>query len=855
MSKDTPMIIQYKKIKEKHTDAILFYRLGDFYEMFFEDAVLSSKILNITLTSRGREKGKKIPMCGVPYHSASSYIHKLLDSGHKVAICEQMEDPKNAKGPVKREVIRIITPGTVIDDSLLDNKSSNYLMSICQEGNQFGIASIDISTGEFNICTITEKNNLKNEITRINPSECLIHKKINSDLIDWVKKNNIVVNILDKEYFDKNNKDLLCKQFNVFSLNAYGVSNDNLALISAAAIINYLKNTLKRDLKHIKDIFIYDPQGFMILDTATKYNLELISNSKKKCLLGVLDYTVTSMGARMLKSWLLRPLKDEINIKKRLESVKELLENYRKRENIRNIIKSCYDFERIISKISYGNANARDLIALKKSLNVLPEVLNEIKVLKSELINEIYNKMDVLQDITILLEESIIEEPSVSLKDGNIIKEGFDENVDKLREAKNNGKTWIIDLENREKNNTGIKSLKVGFNKVFGYYIEITKANLHLVPDEYIRKQTLSNSERFITNELKGYEDTILGAEDKLTNLEYELFVKIRNKVSLKTNNIQKNAKATAALDTLLSLAEAANINNYVEPNIHSKKSINISQGRHAVVENNIDEEFIPNDILLDDHDNRTIIITGPNMAGKSTYLRQIALIVIMSHIGSFVPAEMAEIGVVDRVFTRIGASDNLSEGESTFMVEMNDVANIVNNATEKSLVILDEVGRGTSTYDGLSLAWAITEYIHNKISCRCLFATHYHELIELEKDFKGIKNYNIAVKEKGDNIIFLRQILPGGTDKSYGIHVAKLAGLPEQIINSANKMMNNMDQGSKKIITTNDMLKDIDYDFIKNNKDSKIIEELKRLDLLNTSPIEAINILYNFQKEIKEEV
>lgn len=853
MSQFTPMIRQYKEIKDKYKDSILFFRLGDFYEMFFDDAVTASKILNIVLTSREAGKNERIPMCGVPYHSASIYIKKLITEGFRVAICEQVEDASVSKSLVKREVVKVITPGTVLDEDMLESKNNNYLFSLYQKGEIFGLAFVEISTGEFNISQVEGLQNIKNEIARINPSECLFNENLDNSIKDNLKMNSKLLHELNEESFE-NGEEFLFEFLEHNNLESYSLSNNYYYAAKAAGlIIDYINKTLMPGYNNISQINIYNPSNYMVLDTTTINNLELLGNNKKNdySLLKTIDYTSTAMGGRLLKNVITQPLIEEEKIIERLNSVEELLKNNSERYELKKVLKKLFDLKRLISKVGHGSSNAKDLLALKRSLAILPKIKEILANFNSKYIINIHEEIETLPEITDLLERSINDDPPSSLREGNLIKEGFDKQVDQLREVKSKGKNWMTSFEKKEKERTNIKSLKVGYNKVFGYYIEVTKANLHLIPEDYIRKQTLVNAERFITPQLKEYESEITNAEEKLKEIEYNIFLKIKNEVCKVIESIQKTANNIAFLDVLLSFAEASHLNNFNRPSILKDNKIEIIQGRHPVVEFYSKELFVPNDAFFDDNTHRTLIITGPNMAGKSTYLRQIAIISIMSQVGLFVPAEKANIGIVDRIFTRVGASDNLAEGESTFMVEMNEVANIVNNATSKSLVILDEVGRGTSTYDGLSLAWAITEYIHTRIGCKSIVATHYHELTELESFFNGIVNYNVAVKEKGDKVIFLRQIVSGKSDKSYGIYVAKLAGLPQEILSRANKLLNELDSNSN-IISNSDNSEFNGLNIDENEVNT--LEKIKEIDLLNTSPMQALNFLYSLQKELKKE-
>ncbi|MCX7903980.1 MAG: DNA mismatch repair protein MutS [Caloramator sp.] len=853
----TPMMQQYLEIKEQHKDCILFFRLGDFYEMFFEDAEIASRELEIALTGRDCGLDKRAPMCGVPYHSADSYIAKLIEKGYKVAICEQVEDPKQAKGIVKREITRIITPGTIIEGSMLNEKANNYITCIYNSSSNLGLAICDVSTGDFFVTSFKdEKNKLIDELSKYSPSEMLIiDENVNYSIKEQLEIIKGRYNCLISQIEKYDNLNILEKY-----------RNENLndeEKISAATLLKYLTDTQKSSLGHITNIKKYNISDFMILDSFTRKNLELTetlrTRSKKGTLIDVLDKTLTAMGGRLLRKWIEEPLMNIKEINKRLEAVEEFIDNIYISSDLREFLRNIYDIERILSKISCESANARDLNALKQSISMLPDIKSALKECKSELLKEIERDFDTLEDIYKLINMAIDENPPVSVKEGGIIKSGYNQEVDKLRDAMLNGKNWIAELEQREREETGIKSLKVGYNKVFGYYIEITKANLNLIPkDRYIRKQTLANAERFITPELKEIEESILGAETKIVELEYELFVDIRNKVYSQVDRIKKIAQYLAIIDVLLSFARVSFENNYVKPEITNDGVIEITDGRHPVVEKVISSPFVPNDTILDNKENMIIIITGPNMAGKSTYLRQVALITLLSQVGCFVPAKRAKISIVDRIFTRIGASDDLSLGQSTFMVEMTEVSNILKNATKNSLIILDEVGRGTSTYDGLSIAWSVIEYINKSIGAKTLFATHYHELTELEGKIKGVKNYCISVKEHGDDIIFLRKIVRGGADQSYGIQVAKLAGLPEEVIKKAKEILSKLEENDINKNKKDDVIKEVattsSFEInLFNYKENEIIEELKNIDILNITPIEALNRLYSLINKAKK--
>ena len=809
--KCSPMMQKYLETKEKYPDTILFYRLGDFYEMFFDDAILVSRELEITLTGKDCGLEKRAPMAGVPFHAAENYIAKLVAKGYKVAICEQLEDPKTTKGMVKRGVIKVVTPGTVVESNMLEERKNNYIMSIYKVGIYFGIAISDISTGEFYASKIRETNNfalLLDEISRFTPSEIIVNEMMNESKaeIASIKTRfpDTYINKCEESYFSENIQSVKDK-FTLKDINSNEIENlqDNILEICAInALVSYIENTQMTDLSHINTITIYHVLKYMALDINARRNLEITEKlrdkSKKGTLLWVLDKTSTSMGGRLLRRWLNDPLIDENEINKRLNSVEELKNNVMLRGDIIENLKKIYDIERLAGKMAYGNATPRDMITLKNSLLKLPETKNILQNVKTNYLKEIYENIDELQDIYELIDKSITDDPPMNTKDGGYIKIGFDEEIDKLKLATTDGKSWLMKLEKEEKEKTGIKSLKVGFNKVFGYYIEVTNTYKNLVPETYIRKQTLTNGERYITEELKNIENQILGAEEKVVKLELEAFKKIREEIADNVKRLQKTAEAVSILDVLSSFAQVAEDMNYCKPVINKDGIIDIKEGRHPVIEKMLPTgEFIANDTYLDKNENRLSIITGPNMAGKSTYMRQVALITLMAQVGSFVPAQSAVIGVVDKIFTRVGASDDLSMGQSTFMVEMMEVAAILKEATSNSLIILDEIGRGTSTFDGLSIAWAVAEYIAdiNKCGAKTLFATHYHELSELEGMLEGVKNYRISVKEYNNSIIFLRKIVRGGTNKSFGIEVAALAGVKESVISRAKEISHNLEE------------------------------------------------------------
>ena len=868
MAEFSPMMQRYLETKEEYKDCILFYRLGDFYEMFFEDAITASRELELTLTGKDCGQEERAPMCGIPHHAAEIYVSRLINKGYKVAICEQLEDPKTTKGIVKRGVIRVVTPGTLVESNMLEERKNNYIMSIYKTGIYFGISICDISTGEFYSAEIKDNNNfpiLLDEIARYTPSELVINSMM-ANCLDEMNKikerfENVYITKFNDKFFSEelNNINL---RFNVVDNNERKIENlaeKKLALSSINALVQYIEDTQKTSLDHINKITIYNLSKYMALDINARRNLEITEKtrdkSKKGTLLWVLDKTSTSMGGRLLRRWLNDPLVDVDEINRRLNAVKELKDDIILRGEVIENLKKVYDIERLAGKMAYGNANARDMVTLKNSLFKLPEVKQILKNCKSDLLKGLYEKLDELQDIYQLIEKSIVEDPPMTIKDGGIIKLGYDEEIDKLKTAQTEGKTWLVQLEAEEKEKTGIKNLKIGFNKVFGYFIEVTKSYLDQVPDRFIRKQTLTNAERYITEDLKNLENQILGAEEKVINLEYNAFVEIREEISKNVTRLQTTSEVISSLDVLTSFAQVAEDFNYCMPEVDSSGTIDIKNGRHPVIEKILGEGvFVENDTFLDRGDNRLSIITGPNMAGKSTYMRQVALITLMAQCGSFVPAESANIGVVDKIFTRVGASDDLSMGQSTFMVEMMEVATILKEATPNSLVILDEIGRGTSTYDGLSIAWAVAEYIADKQKCgaKTLFATHYHELTELENKIEGIKNYSIAVKEKGEDIIFLRKIVRGGTDESYGIHVARLAGVPKVVTQKANEILRSLEK--KNILTGKKQdKKQVEGQFdMYNYKLAEIAHEIDKVNLNELTPIDALNTLVRIKEKMK---
>ena len=879
VSSISPMMQHYVKTKEEYRDCILFYRLGDFYEMFFEDAETVSRELELTLTGKDCGMDERAPMCGVPFHAAETYINRLVVKGYKVAICEQMEDPKQAKGIVKREVIRVVTPGTNLNAQALDESKNNYIMSVVYISSRFGIAIADVSTGAFMVTEVEKIRSLLDEIYKFSPSELICNEAFCMSGVDVDElKNRMTLSFspLDNWYFD----DELCartlkEHFHVGTLEGLGLKDYSCAVIAAGALFTYLLETQKTSLEHMRAITPYITDKFMLIDSSTRRNLELTETMREKTkrgsLLWVLDKTKTAMGARMLRSFLEQPLIDMEEINARLDAVEEINGHEMDREEIREYLGPVYDLERLMSRVSYQSANPRDMISFKTSIAMIPHIRRLLQQFSCQELQQVYEDMDDLQDLYRVLEDAIVEDPPLAMKEGGIIKEGYNEQIDYYRSAKTEEKNWLAQLESEEKDNTGIRNLKVKYNKIFRYYLEVTNSLKDMVPDYYTRKQTLANAERYITPRLKELEDMILGAEDKLSALEYQQFVQVRNIVAHQVERIQRTAKAIAKLDAYLSLAVVASRNQYVRPKINTKGIIDIKNGRHPVVEKMIPNDmFIPNDTYLDNGKNRISVITGPNMAGKSTYMRQSALIVLMAQIGSFVPAEKANIGIADRIFTRVGASDDLASGQSTFMVEMTEVANILRNATSKSLLILDEIGRGTSTFDGLSIAWAVIEHISNTrlLGAKTLFATHYHELTELEGKLPGVNNYCIAVKERGDDIVFLRKIVKGGADKSYGIQVAKLAGVPDSVIERAKELVEELSdaditatvkdiaaEGRKAKAKPAPHYDQVDMEQISlfdTVKDDDVLEELKSIQIDELRPVDGLNILYRLQNKLK---
>lgn len=879
MAELTPMMQQYMDTKKEYPDCILFYRLGDFYEMFFEDALIASKELEITLTGKNCGQEEKAPMCGIPHHAVEGYLNKLVSKGYKTAICEQVEDPKAAKGIVKREVVRIVTPGTNLNVQALEEGKNNFLMSIAYFPEKIGISIADVTTGDYYLTEVEDLRKLMDEINKYTPSEIIGNDAFlvsGVDLEDLKGRLGITVYPLEPHYFDDDGcKKCLMKHFRTSTLNGLGIGDFPVGMIAAGALLQYLYETQKTSLGHFTHLYPYLTSKYMLLDSSTRRNLELTETLREKqkrgSLLWVLDKTKTAMGARTLRSYIEQPLINKEEIENRLDAIGELNKDTVCRDEIREYLNPIYDLERLLGKVSYKTANPRDLIAFRHSLEMLPHIKTVLKSCERELLTRIDAEIDGLEDIYHLIDESITEDAPIAIKEGGLIKEGFDENIDTLRHAKTEGKNWLAKLEEEDRARTGIKNLRIKYNKVFGYYFEVTNSYKELVPEDYIRKQTLANAERYTTPKLKELEDTILNAEDKLYSLEYDMFCKIRDSIAMEIERIQRTAKAIAKLDVFTSLALVAERNNYVRPSLNEKGVIDIKDGRHPVVEQMLaGDMFIQNDTYLDNGSHCISIITGPNMAGKSTYMRQAALIVLMAQIGCFVPARSANIGVVDRIFTRVGASDDLASGQSTFMVEMNEVANILRNATSNSLLVLDEIGRGTSTFDGLSIAWAVIEHISNRkiLGAKTLFATHYHELTELEGKMNNVNNYCIAVKEKGDDIVFLRKIVKGGADKSYGIQVAKLAGVPDIVIDRAKEIVEQLSDNditekvqsiavdikpdNKKQVKKYDEVDLAQMSLFDTVKDEDVLEELKQIDVSNLTPLDALNILYQLQNKLK---
>lgn len=878
LSELTPMMQHYLQTKDQYPGCILFYRLGDFYEMFFEDALTVSRELEITLTGKSCGLEERAPMCGVPYHAVDTYLNRLIEKGYKVAICEQVEDPKLAKGMVKREVTRVVTPGTNLNVQALEESRNNFLMSIAYFPGKIGLSVADISTGDYYLTELEDSAKLFDEINKYGPAEIICNDAFlisGMDIEDMRHRLRIAVNALESHYFDEDAaKKLLKKHFKVVALTGLGIEDFPLGVLAAGALLRYLYETQKSSMSNITHIYPYLANTYMLLDSATRRNLELTETLREKqkrgSLLWVLDKTKTAMGARTLRSYIEQPLIDKRQIEERLDAVEELTRDAISRDEIREYLNPVYDLERLLGKISYQSANPRDLIAFRNSLAMMKPIKAVLSAFDKSLLSQIRVDIDPFEDLYELIQAAIEEDPPVLVREGGIIKDGFDDTIDSLRKAKTEGKNWLAALEEEDRNRTGIKNLRIKYNKVFGYYFEVTNSFKNMVPEDYIRKQTLANAERYTTPRLKELEDTILNAEDKLSTLEYDLFCKIRDTIGAEIERIQKTAKAIARLDVFASLSLVAERYHYVRPEINEKGLIHIKEGRHPVVEQVMGNDmFVTNDTYLDNNSHLIAVITGPNMAGKSTYMRQTALIVLLAQLGSFVPAKSAKIGLVDRIFTRVGASDDLASGQSTFMVEMNEVANILRNATKNSLLILDEIGRGTSTFDGLSIAWAVIEHISNRklLGAKTLFATHYHELTELEGKIGNVNNYCIAVKEKGDDIVFLRKIIKGGADKSYGIQVAKLAGVPDMVIDRAKEIVAQLSEnditekvqniaveaktGDKKVQTYDEVdLQQISlFDTV---TDEDVLKELLEVDVMNMTPVDAMNTLYRLQSRLK---
>ncbi len=859
MSKTTPMMRQYLEIKSQYPDAILFFRLGDFYEMFMDDAVTASRVLDITLTSRNKGSDEQIPLCGIPYHSCQPYVARLVENGYKVAICEQVEDPREAKGIVRREVVRVVTPGLVVDSDNLTPKENNFLAALVQEGDLFGFSFVDITTGDFRATELGSLEDVRAELSSIAPRELVLadgegHQSLPDDLIDGRMRSMVPAFVAEHDRA----LGLLKDFYAVGSLEGFGCAHLSLGLQAAGMILHYLRETQKQDLSHLRRLSAYLAHEHMVLDDSTRRNLELCASlqegKKKGSLLGVLDRTVTAMGGRKLRQWINYPLVDVEAITERHDAVESFLDSGLLRMDLREALDGIYDLERLSARISMAHANAKDLVALRRSMERLPSIIDTLSEFEAPLLAQLRSEIDPLEDLCSRITLGIVDDPPFVLREGNLIRDGFDESLDELRAISREGKGYIARLEATERQRTGISTLKVRFNKVFGYYIEITKTHLDKVPEDYERKQTLANAERYVTTALKQYEEKVLTAQDSSQEIEYDLFQQLRRDAAAQSARIQKTAEALANLDVLSSLAELARDRNYVRPQVNGGTELRILEGRHPVIETmNLSEGFVPNDVLLDCTQNQLLIITGPNMAGKSTFMRQVALITLMAQMGSFVPAKEAVVGVVDRIFTRVGASDNLARGQSTFMVEMTETANILNNATARSLIILDEIGRGTSTFDGVSIAWAVAEFLHDnpRVAGRTLFATHYHELTELVETRARAKNFNIAVKEWNEQIIFLRKIVPGGASHSYGIQVGRLAGLPAEVIARAKEVLRNLEsgdfgQGQPRLgeSKTHPAVVQQKQMTLFAPVNDPVRQRLRDLDLMHTTPLEALNLL-----------
>lgn len=861
MTEQTPMMEQYYALKKEYPDSILFFRMGDFYEMFEEDAKVAARELEIVLTTRDKGKEYPVPMAGIPYHAVDTYLQKMIKNGYTVAIAEQVEDPKEAKGLVKREVVRVVTPGTLIDEGLLEGSGNNFLMCVCGEDN-IGVAFVDMSTGDFMVTEVNSIEDLLSEVSRNEPKECILPPDIDETTGSLLRQQgNMMVHTHRPEAFRLvNARDTLEEHFGEGTLESMGIRTREPAVKASGAALEYLQDTQKRGIGYITRLRYYSTRGRMVLDSTTLRNLEIFKNvregGKEGTLLKVLDETVTSMGSRKLKSWLQYPLQDRDAIVSRHGSVEELHDALFMRDDLRDAMGDMADLERLISRVVYGNANARDLLSIKNTLEIIPKVKDMMEELKSPLLRDIQERLDCMEDMVSILDKAIVDEPPVSLREGGIIKSGYSKELDELHALTREGKDWINELEIQEKKRSGINNLKVGYNKVHGYYIEVSKANSSRVPEDYSRKQTLKNSERYYTPELKKKEEKIISAEEKMEALEYELFVELREKVGKEVRRIQNTAAALAELDVLASLATVAKHRDYRKPEMTRDERIEIKEGRHPVVETSV-KDFVPNDTDLDHHGNNFVIITGPNMAGKSTYMRQVAHIVLLAHMGSFVPAESARIGLVDRIFTRVGSFDALSRGQSTFMVEMMELSSILHNASPKSLIILDEIGSGTSTFDGLSIAWSVTEYISSKIRAKTVFATHYHELTELERSIKGVKNLHVATKEQGGKVTFLRKVREGYTDKSYGIHVAALAGVPDPVVERADEVLRQIEEDHTIHMKREDgpRFTQVVFDLggQTRNDSHPVVEELKGVDPNNMTPLDAMNYLWKLKNMMEE--
>ena len=875
-NKVSPMMQHYLSVKEEYPDCILFYRLGDFYEMFFDDAIEVSRALELTLTGRACGLEERAPMCGIPFHAYETYMTRLVEKGYKVAVCEQLEDPDEAKGIVKRGVIRVVTPGTNTSISDMDSSTNSFIMSIFYSSFPFGVALADVTTGEFSVTEVNDSRSLKDEILRFSPKEIICNEAFfmsGMDVDELRNLHHIQVNSLSGRFFDETEAvGILQKHFKVSHMEGLGLHDLPQGVVAAGAMLMYLTETQMNDLGNIIHVNILQQKGCMMIDSSTRRNLELTATLREKekrgSLIWILDKTRTAMGARRLRQFMEQPLADKKLIEERLDAVEELSSRIADRDEIREYLNTVYDIERLMGKVSFGTANPRDIVALRSSLSMLGPVKSIMNGMQSKLIRELAEAIDPLDDMYELICRAICDEPPVSLHEGGIIREGYSAEADSYRKAKTEGKEWLMSLESKTRESTGIKNLKIKTNKVFGYYFEVTNSYLNLVPDYFVRKQTLSGGERYTTPELKEMEDKILNSEDRLIVLEKDLFVEVRNTLAANMGRLQDTARAVAYIDVLCSLSHVAEHNGFVRPRINKKGIIDIKKGRHPVVERMLgDGQFVANDVYLDQNENRISIITGPNMAGKSTYMRLTALIALMAHMGSFVPCESADICIIDRIFTRVGASDDLASGQSTFMVEMTEVANILRNATRNSLLILDEIGRGTSTYDGLAIAWAVVEYISDRKKCgaKTLFATHYHELTELEGKVEGTKNYCFAVKEAGENVVFLRKVVRGGADRSYGIHVAYLAGVPDVVINRAQEIaaylagsditgkVSEIANAEKKHVPDDIDLQQLSlFDM---NHDSDVITELRNLKLDMMTPLDAMNTLYNLHKKAMETV